>query len=212
MNSQIELAGPINQSSNSTKRLVFFLHGWGSDGNDLIQISHHWKNELKNTTFLAPNGPELCTGNPDGKQWFNILTEDSEELFQGLQNSFILLDKYIDFQLNHYNLGKDAFFLVGFSQGTMLSLFTSIRRKCKGVIGYSGAFLDGALPKNIVKNDILLIHGELDTVVPITRMKHAESKLINMSNVLETKIYSQLDHSINEKGLIIGCDFVKKRL
>lgn len=212
MNSQIELAGPINQSSNSTKRLVFFLHGWGSDGNDLIQISHHWKKELENTTFLAPNGPELCAGNPDGKQWFNILTEDSEKLYQGLKNSFFLLDKYIDFQLNHYNLGKDDFFLVGFSQGTMLSLFSSIRKKCKGVIGYSGAFLDGDLPKNIVKNDILLIHGELDSVVPITRMKHAEGKLINMSKVLETKIYSQLEHSINQEGLVLGCDFVKKRL
>ena len=54
-----------------------------------------------------------------------------------------------------------------------------------GIIGYSGAFLDSPLPKNIVKNDILLIHGELDTVVPTTRMKQAKSKLMLMLVALE---------------------------
>ena len=85
-----------------------------------------------------------------------------------------MLDKYIDNQLNRYNLGKEDFFLVGFSQGTMLSLHASLRRKCKGVIGYSGAFLEGDLPDKISKNDILLIHGQLDAVVPVERMKKAE--------------------------------------
>ena len=212
MNTQKVLEGPINPSINLTKKLVFFLHGWGSDGNDLMQISYHWKNKLNNISFFAPNGPELCSENPNGKQWFNILTEDTKELNQGLKNSFILLDKYIDFQLKNYELSKDDFFLVGFSQGTMLSLYTSIRKKCKGVVGYSGAFLDGDIPNNIIKNDILLIHGERDNIVPIARMKHAISKLSNMSNSLETNVCKQLEHSINEEGLILGCNFIKKRL
>ena len=55
-------------------------------------------------------------------------------MFQGLCNSFSLLDKYIDNQLSNLNLGKEDFFLVGFSQGTMLSLHASVRRKCKGII------------------------------------------------------------------------------
>ena len=45
MNNQTELTGPINQSVNKVENLIFFIHGWGSDGNDLIQISHLWKNE-----------------------------------------------------------------------------------------------------------------------------------------------------------------------
>ena len=85
-------------------------------------------------------------------------------------------------------------------------------KKCKGVVGYSGAFLDGDIPNNIIKNDILLIHGERDNIVPIARMKHAISKLSNMSNSLETNVCKQLEHSINEEGLILGCNFIKKRL
>ena len=53
MQSGTELNGPINQANDMPKQLVFFLHGWGSDGNDLIQISHHWKNEMPNTTSKA---------------------------------------------------------------------------------------------------------------------------------------------------------------
>ncbi|MBF96050.1 MAG: hypothetical protein CFH34_00225 [Alphaproteobacteria bacterium MarineAlpha9_Bin4] len=212
MNMQEKLLGPVNQSKNLTKNLVFFLHGWGSDGNDLIQISHHWENELNNISFFAPDGPEVCSENPSGKQWFNIFTEDKKEISKGLEKAYILLNEYINSQLSNYNLGKEDFFLVGFSQGTMLSLFTSIRKKCKGIIGYSGAFLDGELPENIIKNDILLIHGELDSVVPIIKMEEAKKKLGNMCNTIQTKSYSDLEHSINEDGLILGCDFIKKRL
>jgi len=212
MNEKINLSGPINQSISKTNKLIFLLHGWGSDGNDLIQLSYHWKNKLESITFIAPNGPNICEGNPNGRQWFNILTQNSAEIDQGLEKSFILLNEYIDINLNNFNLGKEDFFLVGFSQGTMLSLYTSIRRRCKGVIGYSGAFIDTNLPEKIIKNDILLVHGELDTVVPLARMEHAVENLSSMSKTLETKIYKNLEHSINEDGLLLGIDFVKKRL
>ena len=42
-------------------------------------------------------------------------------------------------------------------------------------------------------------------------MKKAEKKLINFSNKLEIKVYEKLEHSINEEGLILGCNFIKKR-
>ena len=212
MNNQTELSGPINQSDNKVKNLIFFIHGWGSDGNDLIQISRLWENEIHNVAFLAPNGPEACPQNPNGKQWFDILSENTEEMFQGLCNSFSLLDRYIDNQLSNFSLGKEDFFLVGFSQGTMLSLHASVRRKCKGIIGYSGAYLEGPLTANIIKNDILLVHGQIDPIVPLERMKQAEQKLKNLSSTLETKIYENLEHSINEEGLELGSNFIKKRL
>ncbi len=211
MQSGTELNGPINQANDMPKQLVFFLHGWGSDGNDLIQISHHWKNEMPNTTFLAPNGPEVCSGNPQGRQWFNILTDSNEIINVGLNNAFILLDKYIQVHLNTYKLQKDNFFLVGFSQGAMLALFTSLRKKCKGIIGYSGAFLEKEIPKNFKKNDVLLVHGQKDNVVPIARMKSAEKKLITLSSSIETQVYKDLEHSINEEGLALGSAFIKKR-
>ena len=211
MSNLIKLTGPINKSNTVTKQLVFFLHGWGSNGNDLIQISNYWKSELTETSFLAPNGPEECFGNPGGRQWFNILTEDKKIQHLGLQNSYEILTKYLDHQLSNYNLNHEDYFLVGFSQGSMLSLFTSVRRKCKGIVAYSGAYLDESIPKKGIRNDILLVHGELDNVVPVEKMYQAKDKLLSNSSLLETKSYSNLQHSINEEGLNLGCSFIKER-
>ena len=206
-----KLIGPIIDKGSSTKFLVFFLHGWGSDGNDLIQIGEIWKSKLPNTTFIAPNGPEVCGGNPHGRQWFDILSNNDAEALKGLNQSYLDLKSFIDTYLKKYNLSQDKYFLVGFSQGTMLAIYTSLREKLLGVVGYSGAFL-GNLPNEEIKNnDYLLLHGQNDTIVPITKMHNAADKLEPIANTLIKKIYNDLEHSINEEGIIEGLNFIKER-
>ena len=206
-----KLTGPIIDKGSSTKFLVFFLHGWGSDGNDLIQIGEIWKSKLLDTTFIAPNGPEVCGGNPHGRQWFDILSNNDTEALKGLNQSYLDLKSFIDTYLKKYNLTQDKYFLVGFSQGTMLAIYTSLREKLLGVVGYSGAFL-GNLPNEKIKNnDYLLVHGQNDTIVPIAKMHNAIEKLEPVAKTLIKKIYNDLEHSINEEGIIEGLNFIKER-
>ena len=206
-----KLTGPIIDKGSSTKFLVFFLHGWGSDGNDLIQIGEIWKSKLLDTTFIAPNGPEVCGGNPHGRQWFDILNNNDAEALKGLHQSYLDLKSFIGTYLKKYNLADDKYFLVGFSQGTMLAIYTSLREKLLGVVGYSGAFL-GNLPNEEIKNnDYLLLHGQNDTIVPIAKMHNAVDKLEPIANTLIKKIYNDLEHSINEEGIIEGLNFIKER-
>ena len=182
-----KLSGPINQSVNQTNNLVFLLHGWGSNGNDLIQLSYHWKSNLDSITFIAPNGPEICEGNPSGRQWFNILTQNSAEIDTGLDSSFILLNKYIDFNLNNFNLGKEDFFLVGFSQGTILSLSVAMNypEKLKNVVALSGYLNEDILPESIDKNkvshlNIFSSHGYADQVIPVDWARKTPEYLKNL--------------------------------
>ena len=207
-----KLTGPIIDKGNSTKFLVFFLHGWGSDGNDLIQIGEIWKSKLLDTTFIAPNGPEVCGGNPHGRQWFDILSKNDTEALKGLHQSYLDLKIFIDTYLKKYKLANYKYFLVGFSQGTMLAIYTSLREKLLGVVGYSGAFL-GSLPneEEIKKNEYILLHGQNDTIVPIAKMHNAVDKLEPIANTLIKKIYNDLEHSINEEGIIEGLNFIKER-
>ena len=211
MTSTRELTGPIIDKGSSSKFLVFFLHGWGSDGNDLIQIGEIWKSKLLDTTFIAPNGPEVCGGNPHGRQWFDILSNNDEVALKGLHQSYLDLKSFIGTYLEKYKLADDKYFLVGFSQGTMLAIYTSLREKLLGVVGYSGAFL-GNLPNEEIKNnDYLLLHGQNDTIVPITKMHNAVDKLEPIANTLIKKIYNDLEHSINEECIIEGLNFIKER-
>ena len=208
-----ELTGPIIVKGSSTKFLVFFLHGWGSDGNDLIQIGEIWKSKLLDTTFIAPNGPEVCGGNPHGRQWFDILNNNDAEALKGLHQSYLDLKSFIGTYLKKYKLADDKYFLVGFSQGTMLAIYTSLREKLLGVVGYSGAFLGGLPNEEAIKNnDYILLHGQNDTIVPIAKMHNAVKRLEPIAKTLIKKIYNDLEHSINEEGIIEGLNFIKGRM
>ena len=207
-----KLNGPIVTSEIKTKYLVFFLHGWGSDGNDLIQLAQYWKKDLKEMTFLAPNAPSECSANPSGRQWFDINTEITSQSIKELHSSYEMLNNYINSHLEINNLNKIDYFLVGFSQGTMLSIYYALRKKCLGIVGYSGAFVKHTIPKDTKKNDYLLVHGKNDIVVPEEKMYEAEKLLVSMSNKVETLSYNNLEHSINEEGLQKGMEFIKNKI
>ena len=212
MSNLIELEGPKKLSRDKTEYLVFFLHGWGADGNDLIQLSNHWNLELPNVTFLAPNAPDICTGNPEGRQWFEIMTDDREKIYNGLERAYELLNQYIERSLYNHKVKNNNFFLVGFSQGTMLALHLALRQKCLGVVGYSGALIEGSDTQSFVKNNILLLHGEEDNIVPISRMYKAYDKLKSLKVNVQKHISKNLQHSINEEGLRKGFEFIKNNL
>jgi phospholipase/carboxylesterase len=206
MSSIRKLDGPTIKSADTTKCIVIFLHGWGSDGNDLIQIADVWKNQLQQVTFIAPNGPEVCTENPLGRQWFNIMTEEN------IMQKELDLKEFINSKVKEYNIEPNNYFLVGFSQGTMLALYTAIREKMSGVVGYSGAFIGKVFNSLEYRNDFLLIHGNEDKVVPVARMHNAYQALKGKVNYIDTETYDNLEHSINDKGLIAGGSFIRKRL
>ena len=104
-----ELKGPIIDKGADTKYLVVFLHGWGSDGNDLIQIANNWDRKLNNITFISPDAPEVCPGNPLGKQWFDILSNDEEVILKGINDAYLDLKSFIKMQLKKYSLSSDKY-------------------------------------------------------------------------------------------------------
>ena len=67
-----ELNGPrLEPRSGQVKRLVVFLHGYGADGNDLIDIGRAWEPLLPDTAFVSPHAPEPCGQAPVGRQWLD---------------------------------------------------------------------------------------------------------------------------------------------
>ena len=172
----------------------------------------YWHQELPSATFLAPNAPEICNANPEGKQWFDIMTNDKLKMYKELEKAYNLLLKYLHKQLKSYKLEKNKFFLVGFSQGTMLALHTALKEKCLGVIGYSGALLKNDPSEAKIKNKILLIHGKKDNIVPLNRMESAYKNLQELSFDVQKLVFENLEHSINEEGLKKGSEFIKNNL
>src|ERR1041385_4256231 len=167
-----ELDGPrLAPRGGQAKRLVVFLHGYGADGNDLIEIGRAWQPLLPDTAFVSPHAPEPCGQAPMGRQWFDLFTRSPNERWDGARKAAPVLERFLDAELARHQLPPQALALVGFSQGTMMSLHVGLRRAAPpaAIVGYSGmlilegdADVEGYKPQIRSRPPILLIHGDRD--------------------------------------------------
>ena len=75
-----ELDGPrLEPRSGPARQLVVFLHGYGADGNDLIEIGRAWQGLLPGTAFVSPHAPRPCGQAPVGREWFPLTFRNPEE-------------------------------------------------------------------------------------------------------------------------------------
>jgi len=214
----VELSGPVLEpaAGGQADSLVILLHGFGADGNDLIGLAPHFARALPNTAFISPNAPYPCEMAPMGRQWFSIQNEDPSERLIEIRQTTKILDAYIDAQISAHGIGEDRLALVGFSQGTMMSLFVAPRRTkpCVGVVGYSGRLegrdLLGA--ETVSRPPIVLVHGDSDELLPIDRLEHAEAGLQDAGFEVQSHIRPGLGHGIDEVGIEIGARFLADRL
>ncbi|WP_426043979.1 alpha/beta hydrolase [Caulobacter sp. DWR3-1-2] len=202
-------------SGGPAKSLVIFLHGYGSNGADLINLAPHWASALPDTLFLAPDAPQPCDGVPYGRQWWPLTSLAPQARAAGVRVSAPALNAYIDAQLAAHSLSEDKLALVGFSQGTMMALHIGPRRTrtLAGVIGFSGMLADpDALAAEVVtKPPILLIHGDRDEVLPVEALHQADVQLKGLDFEVASHVSPGLGHSIDELGLQLGARFLIER-
>jgi phospholipase/carboxylesterase len=173
MTSAARLNGPEvpPASGGAAKSLVILLHGYGSNGEDLIGLAPYWRAALPDTHFISPNAPEPCPGAPGGYQWWGLTSLSPAARAAGVRQPAPLLDAFIDAQLERHGLSEDRLALVGFSQGTMMALHIGPRRtrQLAGIVGFSGMLADPeALASEVkTKPPVLLIHGAADPTLPV---------------------------------------------
>jgi phospholipase/carboxylesterase len=206
--------GPAN--GGKPEKIVLMLHGYGSNGQDLISLAPHLAEAAPNAIFLSPDAPfdMSAQGYSAGRQWFPLQSFDPDYMLAGIRRTEPVLNDFIDQVLQQLGLKDSDLVLLGFSQGTMMSLFAAPRRRnaIAGVIGYSGALLgaDELKREDIQKMPVLLIHGEADEVVTFDRYEAAKSELETAGFEVESLSIAGLPHSIDDAGIKRAKDFLKK--
>jgi phospholipase/carboxylesterase len=209
-----QLDGPrLEPRSGTAKRLVVFLHGYGADGNDLIEIGRAWQPLLPDTAFVSPHAPA-------GRQWFGLTFRDPDERWRGVNAAAPILDTFLDAELGRRKLPPSALALVGFSQGTMMSLHVGLRRATPpaAIVGYSGLFVlpNNAAPDVVAgeiksKPPVLLVHGDRDELIPVQALFHATQALAALEVPTEWHISPGVGHGIDQEGLRHGGEFLARR-
>ena len=198
------------------KNAVILCHGYGGDGKDISILAGYWRTYLPDTIFICPDAPEKCEASPSGFQWFDLTDQDPEQILSKSLVAENKLNKLIDEVKESYNLLANQIIIGGFSQGSMISLQTGIKRKDKinSILGYSGKIIDlEHLSKNIVSRpNIFLMHGDIDQVVPVDGLLEAKNFFNKNNYEIETKIFKDCEHRIPMEGSSLGLQFIKKHL
>src|SRR5437764_15358640 len=217
-----ELDGPrLEPRSGSARALVVFLHGYGSDGNDLIELGRAWQALLPHAAFVSPHAPQACGGAPTGRQWFALTFRDPNERWVGCNEAAPALERFLDAELERRGLPASALALVGFSQGTMMALHVGLRRATApfAIVGYSGLLVvpPDANPEKFAgeirsRPSILLVHGEADDLISMQALFQAASGLASLGIPVEWHLSHGVGHSIDQEGLRHGGEFLARRL
>ena len=206
--------GPGRASS-----LVILVHGYGANGADLLGLADVLGPHMPGTAFVAPDAPERCVANPMGFQWFPIPWLDGsapEAAEASLRRSAADLDAFVSDRLSEEGVAPADAILFGFSQGTMMSLHVAPRRAepVAGVVGFSGRLLapESLGDEAVSRPPVLLVHGDMDDVVPPSSMPEAAEALGEAGFKVYAHVSSGTAHGIANDGLEVALAFMRERL
>ena len=206
----------IPEKNKDINNAIVMLHGYGGDGKDISMVTLNWKRHLPNTIFICPNGHEPCAINPLGHQWFDLTQDDSNHILDESLKAEKKLNKFLDEIKKEYNLDNDQITLSGFSQGCMMSINIGLTsdQNYNCIVGFSGKLINPDDLKIRKKNstNTLLIHGELDDIVPPTHLLEAKDFLMRNNVSVETHLIKNCTHNIPIEASSIALNYILKKI
>ena len=204
------------EKNNEIKNAIILLHGYGGDGKDISMLTLNWKRFLKNTIFLCPDAHEICKINPSGFQWFDLNIEDADYILNESKKAENKLNQYIEEVKLEYRLNNSQICISGFSQGCMMSINVGLtsNESFNCIIGFSGKIIDmNDLASRIkTKTNILMLHGDMDQIVPPSSLLDAKDFFIRNKINIEILMVKNCDHHIPIEASSAALNFIKKNL
>jgi phospholipase/carboxylesterase len=183
-------------------KVIYLIHGYGADKNDLFSFANYLP---ENLTVIAVQAPfSLPYG---GAAWYSLEVDtkgnhvsDTEQAKQSVKE----IAKFIDSSITEYKFDADNIFILGFSQGAILtySLVLNNPEKYKYILPLSGFIMHEIMPDKFDKDyrhlDFYSAHGTMDGIIPIKKGRTV-SKLLKELNIKH--IYHEFSsaHSIAQK-------------
>ena len=213
-----KLSGPMlaPKSGGAAKQVVVLLHGYGSDGADLIGLAPYWQDALPEALFVSPNAPEQCRQLASGFQWFDVsfVGDRLASRQMGVVNARPVLVDFLNDLWTQTGVAPEQTILAGFSQGAMMALHVglSLPQRLMGIIAFSGAFL----PPEEFGTDafgrppVCLVHGDMDEVVDPELSADADVALRLAGFDVSYHVSAGVGHGIAPDGLTFATEFIAR--
>jgi phospholipase/carboxylesterase len=189
----------VQQPVARSGQLILLCHGLGANAGDLVPLALRVAQAFPHGTVVSVSAPQP-TGYPGGYQWFDIdgITDASRvERIAAAMPGF--LGEIRGWQ-QAVGVTEAATALVGFSQGSMMALESSMLPSppAARVVGIAGRFarLPEAAP---ARTTIHLLHGEADPVVPCRHTIDAAQRLRDLGADVTADVFPLLGHGIDDE-------------
>ncbi len=207
---------PSSITDNRPIPVLFMLHGYGSDENDLFSFSPELPQELCIISIRAPYPMQ-----PYGNAWYAINFDAEQGKWSDevqARNSRDKIVAFIDEACGTYHLDHTNISLLGFSQGAILSyaVALSFPEKIKNVIALSGyinadIFVEDYQSKKHEKLDIYTSHGSVDEVIPVNWAQRTPSFLESL-NVKHQYEEFPIGHGVSQQNFYSFQQWLAARL
>ena len=212
-------------------KLVFFIHGYNGSPQSIDYAVKSLAENLNDAIIVVPQAPEVCEKDNNNFQWFSFFETDPDiqfkntslkaldifEIFNKMGSKFSLrakeLNEFISQKQKEFGISDENTYLIGFSQGAMLSLYASLSRKgllagCVFVAGIIGG-KDKLETEIISKPKILVLHGEDDVSVQYKTLPYSLEWMQKQNLDYELHIYPDLAHRMNDEEMKKAAEFIK---
>jgi len=142
-------------TGSNADRLLLLLHGYGADERDLGGLLGYLD---PNGVFAAvlPRGPVAA---PPGFSWFDLASEDPDQIAEGFADALAAVDDLLDAACAEQGFDRAQAVVGGFSQGAGLAL-------ALGLGPSERPRLAGVLAMSPFVPPVLLQHGTNDPMIP----------------------------------------------
>jgi phospholipase/carboxylesterase len=203
--------GPASKAK--PRQLVILCHGLGADAFDLIDLAPAWQHACPDAIFASVHAP-FPHDSGFGRQWWSVADRSPPVMAAGVRTAAPYLHGFIEAELTRLELPGDAWALMGFSQGAMMSLFAGLRHTAapRAILAFSGALVapETLAAELVNRAPVLLVHGEADEAVAVSRSHEAETVLAAAGVPVEAHYIPRLGHGIDDTGISLGALALQK--
>ena len=226
MNSNRILSGQSFLPHENPQKLIFMLHGYGDTAENFIHIANPLNNLELKINYFSLNAPWEIPNYSLGRQWFDLypneiyIADAGPKEIQIIQSEILevnqILENSIKKIMNRYKLSYKDCFLLGFSQGGMMTF--EFANYCSNSLGGLAILSGRIMRKDIVTNQSLLetpifiSHGDKDDVLPI-KVYDQSCNFLNINKMLyESHKLEGDSHTISPKAINLLQKFINKHL